>query len=333
MGFQDKVFEKAVKLDSHIVLPEADELRTQKAAVKALELGLVKHISFVGNPDKIAAVSKKAHVDLSGVDIVDHLRESVFEEFAQTYYQMRQHRGMSLPEAREIMKDPLYFSAMMVRKDIAHGMVAGAVSPTAHLIRAALRVIGVKKGIRTASSCFVMIVPDTAFGSAGQLLFADCATVPSPDSTQLAEIAISTADTAVRLVGVEPVIAMLSYSTKGSAQSELVVKVREAVELVKKLRPDLVVDGEIQADAALVERVARRKCPDSPVGGRANVLIFPDLDAANIAYKLVQRLAHAEAYGPILQGLDKPVNDLSRGCSVEDIVGVIAITAVQAFPG
>ena len=333
MGFHDTVFEKAKNLHSHIVLPESTEVRTLKAAAKALKLGLVKRASFIGDPDEIQAASRRECISISGVDIIDHRKEPCFEEFVETYYQLRKHKGLEPDEARECIQDPLYFAAMMVRKKLADGMVAGAVNSTARLIRAALRVIGVKEGIKTASSCFVVILSDRSFGSEGQMIFADCATVPSPDSTQLAEIAISSAETGKNLIGIKPVIAMLSYSTKGSATGRLVEKVRVATEIVKERRPDLVVDGEIQADAALVDHVAQRKCPGSPVGGKANVLIFPDLDAANIAYKLVQRLAHAEAYGPILQGFSRPVNDLSRGCSADDIVGVIAVTAVQAFSG
>jgi phosphate acetyltransferase len=333
MGFHDTVFEKAKKLGSHIVLPESTEVRMLNAAAKALKLGLVKRISFIGDLDEIQAFSRRERISISGVDIIDHRKEHCFEEFVETYYQLRKHKGLKPDEARESMKDPLYFAAMMVKKKLADGMVAGAVNSTARLIRVALRVIGVKKGIKTASSCFVMILSDRSFGYEGQMIFADCATVPSPDSTQLAEIAISSAETGKSLIGITPIIAMLSYSTKGSATGELVEKVKVATEIVKKRRPDLVVDGEMQADAALIDHVAQRKCPGSPVGGRANVLIFPDLDAANIGYKLVQRLAHAEAYGPILQGFSRPVNDLSRGCSADDIVGIIAVTAVQAFTG
>jgi phosphate acetyltransferase len=331
MGFHERVYEKAKNLYSHIVLPESCEARIQHAAIKVLEQGLVKRVSFVGNPDEIREISKQERIALTGVNMIDHLKEKNFGDFAEDYYLLRKHKGMKQHEAAECMKDPIYYGAMMVRKNLADGMVAGSVYSTASILRAALRVIGVRKEIKTASSCFVMILPDSSFGFEGQMIFADCATVPSPDSIQLAEIAISSAETGMTLLGLQPVIAMLSYSTKGSAKSEFVDKVRLATEIVREKRPDLVVDGELQADAALVDDVVQRKCPGSPVGGKANVLIFPDLNAGNIAYKLVQRLAHADAYGPILQGFVKPVNDLSRGCYVDDIVNVIAITAVQAF--
>jgi phosphate acetyltransferase len=331
MGFHDRVYEKARNLNAHIVLPESRDVRIQKAAVKALRSGLVKSLSFIGDPDGIKSVSRRENIDISRVKIIDHLNDSNFEEFSQEYYRLRKHKGISRQEAVDTIKDPVYYAAMMVRKDYADGMVAGAVYSTAHLIRSSLKVIGMRTGIKTASSCFVMIHPDRTFGFEGHMIFADCATVPSPDSKQLAEIAIASAETGMSLIGIKPVIAMLSYSTKGSAKGSLVEKVIEATEIVRQRRPDLVIDGELQADSALVPCVATKKCPGSSVAGKANILIFPDLDAGNISYKLVQRLAHAEAYGPIMQGLAKPVNDLSRGCSVDDILGVIAITAVQAF--
>ncbi len=331
MGFHDQVYEKARNLNAHIVLPESRDVRIQKAAVKALRTGLVKSLSFVGDPVEIKSVSRREDIDISRVKIIDHVNDSNFEEFSEEYYRLRKHKGISKQGAVDTIRDPVYYAAMMVRKGYADGMVAGAVYSTAHLIRSALKVIGMRSGIKTASSCFVMIHPDRTFGFEGHMIFADCATVPSPDSTQLAEIAIASAETGMSLIGMKPVIAMLSYSTKGSAKGSLVEKVVEATEILRQRRPDLVIDGELQADSALIPCVATKKCPGSPVAGRANVLIFPDLDAGNISYKLVQRLAHAEAYGPIMQGLAKPVNDLSRGCSVDDILGVIAITAVQVF--
>jgi phosphate acetyltransferase len=331
MNFHEKVCEKAKKLHARIVLPESLDVRTQKAALKALKNALVKEVVFVGNTEEIGRVAESEGVDLTGITIVDPLKSGYFEDFAKTYHEMRKHKGISLDEAAEQMRDSVYFSAMMVKKDRAHGMVAGATHSTAHIIRAALKVIGINEGIKTASSSMVIIVPDKSFGKDGHLIFADCGTVPTPDSSQLVDIAIASAETGRNLIGLEPVVAMLSFSTKGSAPCEAVEKVIKATELVRQRRPDLVVDGEMQADAALVNCVADKKCPGSPAGGKSNVLIFPDLNAGNISYKLVQRLAHAQAYGPILQGFKKPVNDLSRGCSADDIVNVIAITAVQAF--
>ena len=331
MNFHEKMHEKAKKAQARIVLPESLDVRIQKASLKALKNRLVKEIIFIGNPEEIARVAKGEGTDLKDVEIVDPLKADFFDDLAHTYHGLRKHKGLSFDEAAEQIRDPVYFAALMVKTGRAHGLVAGAAHSTAHIIRAALRVIGIKDGIKTASSSMVMIVPDKSFGYDGQLIFADCGTVPSPDASQLADIAIASAETGVNLIGFKPVVAMLSFSTKGSAPSEFVEKVIKATELVKQRRPDLVVDGEMQADAALVNCVAEKKCPGSPAGGRSNVLIFPDLNAGNISYKLVQRLAHAEAYGPILQGFKKPVNDLSRGCSLEDIVNVIAITAVQAL--
>lgn len=228
------------------------------------------------------------------------------------------------------MKDPLTFGAMLLRKGMVDGMVAGAVNATASVLRAAFTIVGMRRGVKTGSSCFIMILPDRSFGHDGQMVFADCATVPFPDHRQLAEIALSSAETARTLIGLEPRVAMLSYSTKGSASHESIGKVIKATNIVRERSPELTIDGELQLDAAVVESVARIKCPDSPVGGKANVLIFPDLHAGNIAYKAVQRFAHAEAYGPILQGVARPVNDLSRGCTAEDIVNVIAVTSAQS---
>ncbi len=331
MNFHEKVHEKAKGVKARVVLPESFDVRIQRASLQALKNGLVKEIVFIGDPEEITSVANKHGIDLKGIEIVDPLKSDFFDDFAHRYHELRKHKGLSFDEAIEQIRDPVYFAAMMVKTDRAHGLVAGAAHSTAHIIRAALKVIGIKEGIKTASSSMVMIVPDKSFGYDGQLIFADCGTVPFPDASQLADIAIASAETAVSLIGFKPIVAMLSFSTKGSAPCEIVDKVIKATELVKQRRPDLVVDGEMQADAALVNCVAEKKCPGSPAGGKSNVLIFPDLNAGNISYKLVQRLAHAEAYGPILQGFKKPVNDLSRGCSLEDIVNVIAITAVQSL--
>jgi len=330
MGFCENVYQKARQAKAHIVLPESLDIRVQNAATRALSSELVDKITLIGDPERILIASERADTDISRVQILNHLRESNFDEFAEKYYQLRKHKGITKEQAWERMKDPVYYGAMMVREGLADGLVSGATQPTAHVLRAAITVVGLKEATMVVSSCMVMIVPDKHYGCDGQMIFADCGTIPAPDDEQLADIAINSAETGKKLIGFEPIVAMLSFSTKGSAKHPIVEKVISATEIVRKRRPDLVVDGELQADAALVEGVAKSKCPDSPVKGKANVLIFPDLNVGNITYKLVQRLAKAKAYGPILQGLKKPVNDLSRGCSAEDILNVIAITSVQA---
>lgn len=329
MGFSDIVWERARSIQAHIVLPESTDVRMLHAAARVMKLGLARKITLVGDSAEIRRIAGKEGADISKVDIVDHLKDRSLEDFAESFYELRKAKGLSREEALSCMRNPLYFGAMMVRKGLAEGMVAGAVNSSANLLRAAFTVVGLAPGNKTASSCFVMILPDRAFGREGQMIFADCATVPSPDAHQLADIAIASAETGRNLLGLDPVVAMLSFSTKGSATHESLDKVIHAVEIVRKRRPDILIDGELQADAAVVEGVARTKCPGSPVNGKANILIFPDLNSGNICYKLVQRLAKAEAFGPILQGLAKPVNDLSRGCTTDDIVNVATITAVQ----
>jgi phosphate acetyltransferase len=261
---------------------------------------------------------------------VDPLKSDKFEDYVNSFYELRKTKGMTLEKAREIMKDELYWGVMMVKKGDADGMVSGAVHSTADTLRPALQILKTAPGTKLVSAFFVMVVPDCEYGHNGIFVYADSGLVENPNAEELSEIAIASAKSFRSLVQAQPKVAMLSYSTYGSAKSELTEKVIEATRLAKEKAPDLIIDGELQADAALVPSVGKSKAPGSNVAGEANVLVFPDLNCGNIAYKLTQRLAKAEAYGPITQGLAKPVNDLSRGCSAEDIVGVVAITAVQA---
>jgi phosphate acetyltransferase len=269
-------------------------------------------------------------LDLTGVTIIDHENSEKFDTYVDQFVEMRKKKGMTPEKAKEIMKDPLYYATMMVKLGDADGMVAGAVNSTPDVWRPVLQIIKTAPGIPIASSCFLIEVPDCQYGENGVFIYSDCGLNPDPTPEQLAAIAVSAARTARVLVGMEPRVAMLSFSTKGSAQHESIEKVIEATRIAKEMMPDLLIDGELQGDAALDMEVAKKKCKDSPVAGRANVLVFPDLNAGNIAYKLTERLAKAMALGPLSQGLAKPVNDLSRGCSAEDIVNVVAITAVEA---
>ena len=329
MSVLDAIKAKAKNDLKRVALPEGSEERTVQAAQLITEQGLAK-VVLLGKPEEIAATAKKFNVDLTDVEIVDPEQSPDFADYANKFYEMRKEKGVSEEKAAATMKNPLFFAAMMVKNGKADGMVAGALCTTGDTLRPALQIIKTAKGVSTVSSCFIMEIPNKAYGDDGVMIFGDCAVNPNPTKEQLAAIAISSAHTAHVLTGMDPRVALLSFSTKGSAKHELVDKVREAAELVHELAPELNVDGELQADAALVEKVGQLKSPGSPVAGKANILIFPDLQAANIGYKLVQRLAGAEATGPICQGFACPVNDLSRGCSVQDIVNVVAITAVQA---
>ncbi len=325
-NFMQEMKEKAAANKKTIVLAEGEELRTVKAAAQVLK-GYA-NIILLGNKEKIQSVSEG--LDISGATIIDPYTSELAPEFAEKLYELRKMKGMTIEKAEKTIKDVLYFGCMLVKTGRADGMVAGAVHATADVMRSSLQVIKTAPGTKVVSAFFLMMVPDCEYGDNGTFVFADCGLNEYPDPDKLAEIAAASAKTYRSLVGGEPRVAMLSYSTYGSAKSEQVDIVKEATEKAKKLVPDVMLDGELQLDAAIVPSVGKLKAPDSPVAGKANVLIFPNLDAGNIGYKLVQRLAKAEAYGPMTQGMAKPVNDLSRGCSAEDIAGVVAITCVQA---
>ncbi len=329
INFKERVIEKAKVAKKRIVLPESEDERIITAASIAANEGIAGEIILIGDPDKILDRSKALGVDLKNVRIVDHLKNNSIDRYADIFYEIRKHKGISKEDAYKRVQEPLYYGAMMVREGEADGMVAGAAHSTASVLRSGLICIGPREGIKTVSGSFVMISKIKEFGEEGHFIFADCAIIPDPTSDQLADIAISSAETGRNLLGFEPRVALLSFSTKGSAKHEKIDVILKALEIVRKKRPDIIIDGELQLDAAIVEDVAQKKSPDSPVAGKANVLIFPDLNSGNIGYKLVQRFGEAEAYGPIVQGLKKPVNDLSRGCYTEDIVNVIAITSIQ----
>lgn len=324
------IYAKARAAQKRVVLPEADDVRTVAAAQRIVERGLAQ-VVLVSEEDKIAAACKEAGADVSGCRIVDPVNSPLRAEYAKAFYELRKAKGMTEEKAYEIVADPLYFGCMMVHSDQADGQVSGATHSTSDTVRPALQILKTAPGCKLVSAFFVMIVPNCEYGENGVFIYADSGLVINPNAEELAEIAIQSAKTMHTLLGFEPRVGMLCFSTKGSASDPIADKVIEATRIAKERAPELLIDGELQGDAALVEWIGQKKAPGSPVAGRANVLIFPDLNAGNICYKLTERLAKAEAYGPVLQGVRKPVNDLSRGCDIEDIVNVAAITAVQAI--
>ncbi|MDY3782820.1 MAG: phosphate acetyltransferase [Candidatus Cryptobacteroides sp.] len=332
MTLLESIVARAQSAKQRIVLPESLEDRTITAADRALADGLAE-IILIGNPDEIAA--KASELGLSNIGkatIIDPATSPKTEEYAQLLFQLRQKKGMTIEKARQLVLDPLYFGCLIIKSGDADGQISGALSTTGETLRPALQIIKCAPGISCVSGAMLMVTNAPEYGEDGVLVIGDVAVTPMPDASQLAQIAVCTAQTAKSVAGfADPKVAMLSFSTKGSASHEVVDKVVEATKLAKELDPDLKIDGELQADAALVPSVGQKKAPGSEIAGHANVLVFPCLEVGNIAYKLVQRLGHAEAIGPILQGIARPVNDLSRGCSVDDIYKMIAITACQAM--
>ena len=329
MSFIETMKEKARQDIKKIVLPEASDLRTIKAAATALNEGYAE-IVLLGDENKINNLANENGLDISKAIILNPLTSDKAVEYANKLYELRKEKGMTLEQAENLVKDEVYFGMMMVKMGEADGLISGAIHSTSDTLRPALQILKTAPGTKLVSAFFVMVVPNSEFGEDGVFVFGDCGLNQNPTDEELAEIAHSSSRSFENLVGKESKVAMLSYSTKGSAHSELVDKVVSATNIVKERYPEMHVDGELQLDAAIVPSVGSSKAPDSEIAGHANTLIFPDLNAGNIGYKLVQRLAKAEAYGPLCQGIAKPVNDLSRGCSAEDIAGVIAITAVQA---
>ena len=329
MSFIEDIKKRAKQDIKTIVLPESNDIRVIKAASQILKEGFAD-IILIGNKKEILDISNKNDVDITKAKIIEPLKSDKFSKYATDFYELRKNKGMTLDKAKEMMKDNVYFGMMMVKEADADGLVSGACHSTADTLRPALQILKTKPGTKLVSAFFLMVVPNCEYGEKGAFVFGDCGLNEYPDPESLSEIAISSSKSFRQLVAAEPKVAMLSYSSYGSAHSPLTDKVVEATKILKEKMPNLIADGELQLDAAIVPQIAASKAPGSPLKGEANTLIFPDLDAGNIGYKLVQRLAKAEAYGPLCQGIAKPVNDLSRGCSAEDVAGVVAITAVQA---
>ena len=331
MNFIENIKNRAKQEIKTIVLPEAEDIRTLKATQIALKEKYA-NIVLVGNEEIIKQKAQENNVNIEGATIINPQTSENYEKYAQLLYKLRKNKGMTIEQAKELVLNPVYFGMLMVKDEetTADGLVSGAAHSTADTLRPALQILKTAPDTKLVSAFFVMVVPDCEYGENGTFIFGDAGLNENPNPDQLSEIAISSSKSFTQLVQKEPKVAMLSYSSHGSAHSELTEKVIEATKLLKEKEPNLIADGELQLDAAIIPEVAASKAPTSPVKGEANVLIFPNLDAGNIGYKLVQRLGKAEAYGPLCQGIAKPVNDLSRGCSAKDIAGVIAITAVQA---
>ena len=329
MSFIEQIKQRAKQEIKTIVLPEATDVRILEAAEMIKNEGYAKVI-LIGNEEEVRKLANEKNIDLGETEIIDPLKSDKTERYAKELYELRKAKGMTEKQANQLVLEPVYYGMMMVKLDEADGLVSGAAHSTSDTLRPALQILKTAPGTKLVSAFFVMVVPDCKYGENGTFIFADSGLNEEPDSEKLSEIAISSSKSFEQLVGKEPKVAMLSYSSYGSAHSASTEKVIEATKLVKEKEPNLLVDGELQLDAAIVPEVAEFKAKGSPLKGEANVLVFPDLGAGNIGYKLVQRLAKAEAYGPLCQGIAKPVNDLSRGCSSEDVAGVVAITAVQA---
>lgn len=330
MSFFDRIYRQAKSNPKRIVFPEGDEPRVIEAVALAAKENLAKMV-LLGKSDVILAKARQHHLDIKRCEIIDPQKDEKLDDYIKSYWNLRKHKGVTLKDARELLaQDPVYYGTMMLRQGEVDGFVAGAIYTTSHVARAVLRCIEKDPEYITASGGFLIEIKDKHYGEDGLFLFADCAIVPLPKPQQLADIALSSTEIWTKITGYKPRVAMLSFSTKGSSSHALLDKVREATEMVKRKKPDLLIDGELQADSAIEPAVARRKAPDSPLAGKANILIFPNLEAANIAYKLMQRLAQARVVGPIMQGLSKPASDLSRGCSPREIVDAIAVTVVRA---
>ena len=329
MSFIENIKNKAKQNIKTIVLPEATDVRVLTAAATVLKEGFA-NIILIGEEEEIKKIAKKNKLDISTAKIENPNKSEKIKEYAGALYELRKHKGMSLDEAKKLILDPVYYGVMLVKLDLADGLVSGAIHSTADTLRPALQILKTLPNTKLVSAFFLMEVPDCEYGKDGTFIFSDCGLNPDPDEEELAAIAVSSSESFKELTGSIPKVAMLSFSSHGSAKSPSVYKVQYATKIVKRDHPEIMIDGELQLDSAIIPEVAKIKVPRSPLHGRANVLIFPNLDAGNIGYKLVERFAGAKAYGPLCQGIAKPVNDLSRGSSIEDIIGVIAITAVQA---
>lgn len=328
MNFIEEIKKRAKTNLKTIILPEAEDIRVLQASQKIMQEGFA-NVILIGDETKISEKAKQNNINIHGITIINPALSKKYDKYVNLLFELRKEKGMTIEKAKELTLDPVYYGVLMVKAGDADGLVSGAAHSTSDTLRPALQILKTSKETKLVSAFFAMVVPNCKYGD-GTFIFADCGLNSNPTAEELEEIAVSSANSYKQLVGKEPKIAMLSYSTYGSAKSDLTKKVIDATNLIKKHYPNLAVDGELQLDAAIVPEVAKSKAPESKVAGQANVLVFPDLNAGNIGYKLVQRFANAEAYGPLCQGISKPVNDLSRGCSSDDIAGVVAITALQA---